>query len=147
MSQSPSQFHVLSVNGVQQCDCWRRPFLVFIFNRFPKRVLLFKQFLSRLYGYHWLLIVTRLGLSDNSEFTQQDGRKKRTPTLVCDKRNRAINWVFCRDLHLSLMFSGLLQKYLFKWRWSLAKSFFKQNYCRRACHKRWPSSFLSRPVA
>ena len=33
---------------------------------------------------------------DISEFTQQDGR-----TLVCDKRDRAITHVFCRDLHLS----------------------------------------------
>ena len=32
--------------------------------------------------------------------------------LVCDKRDRAISYVFCRDLNL--MFSGLLQKDLFK---------------------------------
>ena len=36
---------------------------------------------------------------DTSKFTQQDGRKKRT--FVCDKRDRAITYVFCRDLHLS----------------------------------------------
>ena len=29
---------------------------------------------------------------------------------MCDKRDRAINCVFCRDPHLTLMFSGLLQK-------------------------------------
>ena len=39
-----------------------------------------------------------------SEFTQKDGKM-----LVCDKRDRAIT-----DLHLTLMFSGLLQKDLFK---------------------------------
>ena len=45
----------------------------------------------------------------NSEFTQKDGK-----TLVCDKRDRAITCVFCRDLHLTPMFSGPLQKDLFK---------------------------------
>ena len=44
-----------------------------------------------------------------SEFTQKDVKM-----LVCDKRERAITCVFCRDLHLTLMFSGLLQKDLFK---------------------------------
>ena len=45
----------------------------------------------------------------------------------------------CYDLRvlswssLTLMFSGLLQKDLFKGGWSSAKSFFKQNYC-HACH-------------
>ena len=34
---------------------------------------------------------------------------------------------------LTLMFSGLLQKDLFKGGWSSAKRFFKQNYC-HACH-------------
>ena len=29
---------------------------------------------------------------------------------MCDKRDRAINCVFCRDPQLTLMFSGLLQK-------------------------------------
>ena len=36
--------------------------------------------------------------------------------LVCDKRDKAISYVFCRDLHLTSMFSGLLQKDLFKGR-------------------------------
>ena len=44
-----------------------------------------------------------------SELTQKDVKM-----LVCDKRDRAITCVFCRDLHLTLMFSGLLQKDLFK---------------------------------
>ena len=35
-------------------------------------------------------------------------------TLVCDKRDRAITCQFCRDLHLPLIFSGLLQKDMFK---------------------------------
>ena len=54
---------------------------------------------------------------------------------MCDKRDKAISYVFCRDLHLTSMFSGLLQKNLFKGKWILAKSFFKQNYC-HACHTR-----------
>ena len=33
---------------------------------------------------------------------------------VCDKRGMAVTFVFCCDLHLTLMFSGLLGKYLFK---------------------------------
>ena len=35
-------------------------------------------------------------------------------TLVCDKRDRAIAFEFCGDLYLPLIFSGLLQKKLFK---------------------------------
>ena len=40
---------------------------------------------------------------------EEDGK-----TLVCDKRDRAITYVFYRDLLLTLRFSGLLQKYLCK---------------------------------
>ena len=49
---------------------------------------------------------------------------------------------------LTSMFSGLLQKDLFKGKWSLAKSYFKQNYG-HACHRRFavffplPSCFVS----
>ena len=43
--------------------------------------------------------------------------------FVCDKRDRAITCVFCRDLHLTFMCSGLLQKGLWKGRWSLAEIF------------------------
>ena len=44
-----------------------------------------------------------------SKFTQQDGRKKRTTNqFTSDKRDRVITCVFCRDLHLTLMFFGLL---------------------------------------
>ena len=42
---------------------------------------------------------------------EEDGKR-----LVCDKRDRAINCVFCRDLHFTLTFFGLLQKDLFKGR-------------------------------
>ena len=60
-----------------------------------------------------------------TKFTQQDGRKKRTAkhlcvtnvtgqSLVCDKHDRAITCVFCRNLQFTLMFSGPLPKDLFK---------------------------------
>ena len=64
-------------------------------------------------------------LESISEFTQQDGRKKRTAKLlcvtnvtglllVCDKRDRAITCVFCRDLHLKLKFPGLYKNICLK---------------------------------
>ena len=60
--------------------------------------------------------------------------------LVHDQRDRAITCLLCGDLHLTSMFSGLLQKDLFKGKWSLAKSYFKQNYC-HACHIRFAVFF------
>ena len=42
---------------------------------------------------------------------EEDGK-----TLVSDKSCMAIIYVFCRDLHLTLMFSGLLRKDLFNGR-------------------------------
>ena len=57
-------------------------------------------------------------------------------TLVCDKRDRAITCVFFRDHHLIPMFSGPLQKDLFKGKWRC----FKQNYC-HACHTRFAVFF------
>ena len=66
-----------------------------------------------------------------SEFTQQDGK-----ALVCDKRDRAIARVFCRDLPWTLMIPGLLQKDLLKERWIS----FKQKYC-HACHTRFAVFF------
>ena len=53
---------------------------------------------------------------DISEFTQQDQDEEERKTLVCDKGYMAITCVFCRDLPLTLMFSGLLRKDLFKGR-------------------------------
>ena len=52
------------------------------------------------------------------------------------QRDRNITYMFCRDLHLTLMFSGLSQKHLFKGRWSLKQICFKQNYC-HPCHTRF----------
>ena len=48
-------------------------------------------------------------------------------TFVCDKRDRAIIACFVLIFTFkTLMISGLLQKDLFKARWSLAESFLKQ---------------------
>ena len=79
---------------------------------------------------------------DNSEFTQQDGRKKKTAERLCvtNVTRLFLTCFVCRDLHLTSMFSGLLQKDLFKGRWILAKSYFKQNYC-HACHTRFAVFF------
>ena len=50
--------------------------------------------------------------------------------------------MFCRDLHLALMFSGLQQKDLFKGKWSVLKKFFKTKLLSRLSQKvrRLPSS-------
>ena len=51
-----------------------------------------------------------MSLRNRTAEKEEDGK-----TLVCDKRDRAITCVFCRDRSsLILMFSGLLQKDLFK---------------------------------
>ena len=60
--------------------------------------------------------------ANGSEFTQQDGRKKRTTKRLCVTNVTAIIYEFCRDLHLTFMFSGLLQNYLFKRKWRLLSS-------------------------
>ena len=48
---------------------------------------------------------------------------------------RVLSWSW-----LTSIFSGLLQKDLFKRKWSLAKSYFKQNYC-HVCHTRFAVFF------
>ena len=52
--------------------------------------------------------------------TGRQEEEKDGKTLECDKRDRAINHVFCRDLHLTLVLSGLLQKDLIKGKLSFA---------------------------
>ena len=42
------------------------------------------------------------------------GDEVRAKRLVCDKRDRAIICMFRRDLYLTALFSGRLQKDLFK---------------------------------
>ena len=83
-----------------------------------------------------------------SEFTQQDGRKKEEDgkTLVRDKRDMAINCVFCRDLHLTIMFSGPYKRLSLKenevWRKVISNKIIVTLVTQGL-----PSSFLSRPVA
>ena len=50
-----------------------------------------------------------LSLSNRTAGPDEDGKM-----LTCDKCGRVITYVFCRDLYLTVMFSGLLQKDLFK---------------------------------
>ena len=63
-----------------------------------------------------------------------------------DKRARAITCVFCRDLHLKLMFSGLYKKICLKesevWRRVISNKDIVTLVTQGL-----PSSFLSRPVA
>ena len=44
----------------------------------------------------------------NGEFTHKEGRKKRTN--MCDKRDRAITYVFFGDLHLTYCFLVFYKK-------------------------------------
>ena len=69
------------------------------------------QLLFRVGGKGSLVLLILVSLRNRTAGSQEDGR-----TLVCDKRDKAISYVFCRDLHLTSMFSGLLQKDLFKGR-------------------------------
>ena len=63
---------------------------------------------------------------------------------MCDKRERAINYLRILSWpSLNINVFWFLQKYLFKGKWSLAKSYFKQNY-RHACH-RWLAVFFTLP--
>ena len=63
-----------------------------------------------------------------------------------DKRDRAITCVFCRDLHLTIMFSGLYKKICLKesevWRKVISNKISVTLVTQGL-----PSSFLSRPVA
>ena len=63
-----------------------------------------------------------------------------------DKRDRAITCVFCRDLHLTIMFSGLYKMICLKesevWRKVISNKISVTLVTQGL-----PSSFLSRPVA
>ena len=78
-----------------------------------------------------------------SEFTQRDGRKKRTAKHLCVTKVTGLlpetHKGFCYYLGVlsshNINVSWSFTKDLFKGICSLAKSFFKQNYC-HACHTR-----------
>ena len=71
-----------------------------------------------------------------SELTQKDAKT----FFFGDQRDRAITCMFCRDLHLTLLYFGLLQKDLFKRRWILVIVVTLVTQC-------LPSSFLCRNCA
>ena len=66
--------------------------------------------------------------------------------FVCDKRDRAITCMLCRDLHLGLMFSGFYKKICLKesdvWRKVISNKIVVT-----VVTQGLSSSFLSRPVA
>ena len=67
-------------------------------------------------------------------------------TLVCDTRDRAITWWFCRDLHLTLVFSGLLRNICLK-QGEVWRKVFLNKVIVTLVTQGLPSAFLSRPVA
>ena len=79
----------------------------------------------------WLLVIT--------EFTHQDGMKDaRVWQLWQGYHLRVLSW---SSLNINVFWSSTID--LFKGKWSLAKSYFKQNYC-HACH-RWLAVFFTLP--
>ena len=60
-------------------------------------------------------------------FRNRTAERRERETLVCDKCDKAIISAFCRDLHLTIFFSGLLLKDLFKGGWRLANVFLNPN--------------------
>ena len=82
----------------------------------------------------------------NSEFLQQDSKKKRMAKRLCVTNVTGLlleHFLWWSSLIVKIIFPGLLQKDLFKGGWSSADKFFKQNYC-HACHTRF-AVFLPLP--
>ena len=85
-------------------------------------------------------------LQVNSEFMQQDSKKKRMAKHLCVTNVTGLlleHFLWWSSLVVKIIFPGLLQKDLFKGGWSSADKFFKQNYC-HACHTRF-AVFLPLP--
>ena len=75
----------------------------------------------------------------NSEFLQQDSKKKRMAKRLCVTNVTGLlleHFLWWSSLIVKIIFPGLLQKDLFKGGWSSADKFFKQNYC-HTCHTRF----------
>ena len=66
--------------------------------------------------------------------------------FVCDKRDRAITCMLCRDLHLGLMFCGFSIKICLK-ESDVSRKRFSNKIVVTVVTQGLPSSFLSRPVA
>ena len=82
----------------------------------------------------------------NSEFLQQDSKKKRMAKRLCVTNVTGLlleHFLWWSSLIVKIIFPGLLQKDLFKGGWSSADKSFKQNYC-HACHTRF-AVFLPLP--
>ena len=77
----------------------------------------------------------------STSIISEDGK-----TLVCDTRDRAITWEFCRDFHLTLVFSGLLRKICLK-QGEVWRKVFLNKVIVTLVTQGLPSAFLSRPVA
>ena len=76
----------------------------------------------------------------NSEFTQQDGRKKRTAERLClTNVTRLLLACFVVIFAYINVFWSFTKRSVYWGGWSLAKSF-KQNYCHH-CHTRFAVSF------
>ena len=83
----------------------------------------------------------------NSEFLQQDSKKKRMAKRLCVTNVTGLlleHFLWWSSLIVKIIFPGLLQKDLFKGGWSLADKFFKQNYC-HTCHTKF-AVFLPLPA-
>ena len=65
------------------------------------------------YTFHWQMVLLSctywVNATGRRNWSQEDGK-----TFVLDKRDRAIAFVFCRDLHLTSPCSGLFQKICLK---------------------------------
>ena len=82
----------------------------------------------------------------NSEFLQQDSKKKRMAKRLCVTNVTGLlleHFLWWSSLIVKIIFPSLLQKDLFKGGWSSADKFFKQNYC-HTCHTRF-AVFLPLP--
>ena len=82
----------------------------------------------------------------NSEFLQQDSKKKRMAKRLCVTNVTGLfleHFLWWSSLIVKIICPGLLQKDLFKGGWSSADKFFKQNYC-HPCHTRF-AVFLPLP--
>ena len=92
-------------------------------------------------GLHWTNHVTLSPDCDNSEFTQQDGRKRRTAKRVCvtNVTGLCVVVIFTKYQCFSVFYKKICLKEDEVW----GNFFFKQNYC-HACQTRF-AVFLARP--
>ena len=101
-------------------------------------------FLNDSSGLHWTNHVTLSPDCDNSEFTQQDGRKRRTAKCVCVTNVTGLLLVCVVVIFTKYQcFSVFYKKIRLKEDEVWGNYFFKQNYC-HACQTRF-AVFLALP--